>query len=39
MLESDWAQLLRSITGLGLEVVSVDKRKYQITIQVPKPKK
>ena len=39
MLESDWAQLLRTITGLGLEVVSVDKRKYLITIKIPKPKK
>jgi len=39
MLKSDWDQLLRTITGLGLEVVSVDKDKFLITIKIPKPKK
>lgn len=39
MLTSDWEQLLRSLAALGLDIVSVDRRKYLITVKIPKPKK
>ena len=39
MTKQDWESLLYAITGLGLEVVAIDRRNYLITVKVPKPKK
>lgn len=39
MTKQDWETLLLALINLGLEVVHIDKRKYNITVHIPNPKK